>query len=152
MSDTPKLGQLIQGEAQRDAVHIAIAPVVAATALQPGLPVGLDEQGRAACNVAKHVGVVDPFLKTTVKEGQRFYLFLFPNTVTGMRHEWQHPAFPELQKPDNGVSPESKAAAEAWLKEFADDIDLGYSELIDVLTRCQERGDWHTFHRVSCSC
>ena len=39
------------------------------------------------------VGIVDPFLKEPVEPGERFYIFLFPNTVTGLRHVWTHPAF-----------------------------------------------------------
>lgn len=131
MSDELKLGQLITGE-QRDAIHVAVAPVVAATALQPGLSVGLDEQGRAAFNVGKHVGVVDPFLRTTVKEGQRFWLFLFPNTVTGMRHEWSHPAFGDSQPVTSEKAAARMATAKAWLQEFSIKSGRDYDVLLEI--------------------
>lgn len=93
------LGALIapDTDARRDAIHVAITPVIAApdTNLFPGQPFKLDDQGRAV--VVAHVndatGVVDPFLKTAVRPGERFYGCLYPGTVTGLRHEWDHAAF-----------------------------------------------------------
>ncbi len=92
MSDV-KIGQLITGDAQRDAIHVAIAPMVAAQRLLPGQHVTINEEGLATLGYIKGVGVVDPFLQYAVEAGQRFYLFLYPNTVTSLRHEWTHPAF-----------------------------------------------------------
>ncbi len=86
------LGQLIEGEAYRDAIHIAIEPLVAPVLLQPGQEIDRfgypQENGKAVL-----VGIVDPYLKHPVLPGQRFYLCLFPNTVTSLRHYWKHPAF-----------------------------------------------------------
>ena len=92
--DTLKLGQIIEGEQHRDAIHIAVAPVEAAEQLRPGEQVGLLADGRAskAAHVAL-VGIVDPFLRVTVLKGDRFWLWLTPYTITSLRHEWTHPAF-----------------------------------------------------------
>ncbi len=91
----PKLGELIEGEPGRDAVHIAIAPVMAGEALVPGQRVRLSDNGRAYIALwGKEVGIVDPYLSNIVGAGERFYLFLMPNTVTSLRHVWTHPAFP----------------------------------------------------------
>lgn len=92
----PQLGQLIEnGERRRDAIHIAVAPVTATVRLQPGDHVGLIEEGNKelAGPCEQTIGIVDPFLQTAVEPGERFWLFLYPNTVTGMRHVWSHPAF-----------------------------------------------------------
>jgi len=89
--DNLGIGEVITTEQHRDAVHFAIAPVVAAQKLKPGQHVGFigDKVGVADTPL----GIVDPFLAKPVKEGEKFWLFLYPNTVTGMRHEWMHPAF-----------------------------------------------------------
>lgn len=89
-----KLGQLIDGPAERDAIHIAVAPVVATVRMRPGCRVGLDEEGAAEISESSRcIGIVDPFLTEDVLPGQRFFLVLFPNTVTSLRHSWEHPAF-----------------------------------------------------------
>ena len=88
----PNLGHMPAADARRDAVHVAVAPVVAVELLLPGEHIGLYEDGRAG-SAAKHIGVVDPFRRQEVQPGERFWLFLYPGTVTSLRHVWTHPAF-----------------------------------------------------------
>jgi hypothetical protein len=89
---TLPMGRLITGDAGRDAVHVAIAPTTAPCELRPGQHVDAhgNPEGPGACPV----GVVDPFLHDPVRPGERFWLFLYPNSVTSLRHEWTHPAYP----------------------------------------------------------
>lgn len=93
-----KIGQLIDADAKRDAVHVAIAPVAANERLLPGQPVGVFGINLAT-GAGPHVGIIDPFLTATVEPGQRCWLFMLPNTVTGLRHQWDHPAFAEPVAP-----------------------------------------------------
>lgn len=88
-------GELLLPGEQPDAIHIAVAPVVAGGLLNPGQHVGFLEEGNTELVGAwrNPIGIVDPYLRQQVKPGQRFWLFLYPNTVTGLRHEWTHPAF-----------------------------------------------------------
>lgn len=91
---TPNIGELCHENPLRDAMHFAVAPVEASVRLRPGCHVGLTEDGEAEISSTKDcIGIVDPFLKEWVEVGQRFWLFLYPNTITGLRHVWSHSAF-----------------------------------------------------------
>lgn len=129
MSDL-KLGQIIVGEASRDAIHVAVAPVVAWETLKPGQHVGL-LSGNATPAGLPHIGIVDPFLKKSVKEGEKLWLFLYPNTIKGLRHEWTHPAFPELEV---SVSAKTVADSKKWLTEKASYFGFDYDEFMSRIT------------------
>lgn len=138
----PKLGELIDGEPGRDAIHIAIAPVTAAIGMRPGQRTGLLSDGRASPYTTDIIGIVDPYLRDDVKEGQRFYLFLMPNTVTSLRHEWAHPAFPAA------TPTADKGESERWLREFAESVDLSYEtvikagrDVVEIGMRYTQRGN-----------
>jgi len=82
------LGQLIPESARRDAVHVAVAPGVAACRLAPGQHVGIAPDGVTADPSATHIGIVDAFLPGPVFPGDRFFIFLYPNTITGASPSW----------------------------------------------------------------
>lgn len=89
----PKLGTLPEGKQRRDAIHIAVAPVLAGQVLKPGQPIRLQrDRNRTAIAKDDPIGIVDPFLKEDVQPGQQFWMVLFPDTVQGLRHDWQHPS------------------------------------------------------------
>ncbi len=115
MSDQSKLGlgRIITTPQQRDAIHIAVAPVVAARIMKPGEHVGLNAEGLAIYST-EPIGLVDPFLKSPVAAGDKFWLFLYPGTITGLRHEWAHPAFGPEEK---AIC--DKADSEAWVRRYA---------------------------------
>lgn len=131
MSDTLKLGQIIDEDQHRDAIHIAVAPVRASLnqlPLNPGSHVGFFTPecggiGDDQVGICDHpIGVVDPFLKTAVQPGQRFWLFLYPNTITSLRHEWTHPAFEEAK--------DQTSESVAWLTDAAMRLGVEYEDLI----------------------
>jgi hypothetical protein len=125
-----ELGKIITDCPQKDAVHVAVAPVIAAEYLNPGQSIGLQENDTrfAVSKPAKFIGVVDPFLKEGVQKGQKFWMFLNPNTITSLRHDWEHPAF---------IPSES----EAWLRDFADEVQMTYEELLLAAKNYLESGD-----------
>ena len=83
----------------RDAIHLAVEPVIAGESLAPGQDVYLT-QGIDGCLYAmgsgsgKFVGIVDPFLKGPVTKDNRFWLVVYPRQIRSLRHVWEHPDFP----------------------------------------------------------
>lgn len=145
------IGKKIDGEQQRDAFHIAVAPVTAVETLYPGQHIGFatdeidTDQVTSKIASGMCIGIVDPFLTAAVYPGEQFFMFLYPNTVTGMRHHWQHPAF---DGGDNGKMSDAaeklKGDAEKYLRDFASSAGISYDELIDAATRCYRSGEyWH---------
>ena len=93
----PNIGHVPDDTARRDAIHIAVAPLLAACDMQPGQIFKLDDRGYAIPSVHAHaddkLGIVDPYRFGTILAGTRFWGFLWPNTITNLRHVWEHPAF-----------------------------------------------------------
>lgn len=90
-----ELGKLIDGTQKKDAIHVAIYPVLATEDLLQGQAIKMVYGGTYQVKAAdddKGIGIVDPFLSDPVRQGQWFYMVLYPNTVTGLRHDWDHPA------------------------------------------------------------
>lgn len=141
MAHEVTLGRLIEGEQFRDAIHVAVCPVVAAQKLSPGQDIGFvdaDLVRVGACD--KPLGIVDPYLKKLVFPGQKFWMLLYPQTITSLRHEWTHPAFTEAAK--------DKAASEQWLRKFAEEIGLAYQAVLDAGHNYAQHGEYHIFHGI----
>ena len=102
------LGTLIDGNQKRDAIHLAVEPIIAGEILYPGQDIGIGEDGLAyasleVCTNKKHLGIVDPFLKSSsavichkfIETGQRFWMIIYPRKITSLRHVWEHPDIPD---------------------------------------------------------
>lgn len=138
MSDV-EVGKLISVDEQRDAIHVAVAPVVASKVLWPGTHIGFVVEGdtQRVGVVATPIGIVDPFLKHRVSSEERFWMFLYPRTITSLRHGWTHPAFlPEIESA--GSDPISKA----WLRQYADRYDVSYAEMIEATRNYLKTGQY----------
>ena len=131
------IGTILTESAQRDAIHIAVAPMVAKCKVFPGQDVGLHP---VTDTNTPHVGIVDPFLKEPVFPGQRYFIFLYPNTITGLRHEWTHPAFTSA-----ATEPEpAKATSETWMREFAEHFSMDVAGVLAAGRDYVEGGEYHT--------
>ena len=147
MSDL-KLGCLVGPEQQRDAVHVAVAPVTASEELKPGQHIGLADPKNtelASSTAAMLIGIVDPYLKANVLEGERFLMWLYPNSVTGMRHEWQHPAFfiadvIKNQDTEYNKNQKQKVKSVKFIEEFAEEIGQSYDGLLEDAENYAKRG------------
>ena len=128
MSD-PLLGQFPNQYAQRDAVHVAIIPVVASSYLSPGERIGVKVVAgvpHSEDDPEEFIGIVDPFLHRRVKKGECFYLCLFPGTVHGMRHHWLHPQFQSKAEPNE----DKKEMARLVIEKCADEAGISLDEII----------------------
>ena len=127
--NVPKLGALITGEAERDAVHVAVVPVTADIPLDPGMRVAvmmIDGEAHATC-VGDTIGIVDPFLTRRVKKGQRCYMFLDPGTVVSLRHHYRHPVL-DHEEIRRETMEALNAPAVQRMKQWAEGFGLTYRE------------------------
>jgi len=117
------IGKPIVGQQNRDAIHVAIAPVVATQRLQPAQHIGISNGQSDLAGTP--IGIVDPF-GPTIEKGQQFWLFLYPGSITSLRHDWTHPAFEQEIFCDPSV--ESKKTKDcspkdysiAWMQDWAE--------------------------------
>jgi len=133
------IGNVLQGEWQRDAVHVAVLPCVAPVRVYPGQHVGPD------CGQADCFGIVDPFLQKPVELGEKFWIFMYPATVEGLRHDWMHKHVDKENRQKLADVSVSKRAiniidAKNRMCNFADEINITYDDLIRAAKEYQDNG------------
>lgn len=140
MNHEVKLGEVLHGFHDRDAIHVAIVPCIVGEeyGMSPGERVRL---AYGTTNVAiregkEWIGVVDPYLEHHPTKGEQVYVFLKPGLVTGMKHQWRCPLF------DSPQIPESEA--ERWLRKFADEWGFDYDEMLSIATSPMS-GEWDDY-------
>ncbi len=150
MKQDLRIGQLILGPQVKDAIHVAIMPVVAAENIPAGAHIGLSNDGKA-CRGTTHLGVADPFLKTKILAGDTFWMFMYPNTVANLRHDWDHPALAKIEKIKQK---EKSITSREWLESYAlrnvyGDTSYSASEAYEALINQVKGGDL-TFYGQDC--
>lgn len=130
------IGTFHNGQYDRDAIHFAVVSVLAKEALKPGQHIGYDKEGWRVTATPpapyKLIGIVDPFLPTDVEPDQRFWMILYPNTITGLKHVWSHPS---IAQDGRGVG----SYSEKWLRDFAVSVDADYHQMMHIAaSHCTE--------------
>lgn len=127
MGNIINLGKLVDSWQQREAVHIAVVPVLLREGgHKPGDRIGVKEDwvGRYYATEGT-VGIIDPFLPpdTRLWEDDVVWMLVMPNTVTGMRHMWEHPAMM------------AKEPSYCWMSEFAKRCGRTFEEMMQAATK-----------------
>lgn len=132
---------------ERDAVHIAVAPMVAAEPLERGAHVGVLLDGTASTTAVVKVGIVDPYLNCSVVKDQTFYVFLYPGSITSLTHHWSHPAFPAALTPAQIAAGEG----EEWIRKWAEEMDItgGFERVMEVADSVVRAGDAWDYEYIS---
>lgn len=117
----------------RDAVHVAVFSATAPQVVFPGQDVGIvqrtDGDALVSAKVEPLIGIVDPFIRSSIPVGARFWVYLYPRTITALAHRWSHPAFETTETAY--ATPNARAASEAWLRGFIAISDVpGYDEVM----------------------
>lgn len=179
MADAEKLniGQIITGQGQqRDAIHIAVVPMKVQDPNGRGLYAGMrvklargkvdtvrswdeDEDPEDAC-----IGIVDPFIKTSwdsrINEGEEVWVFLFPGTITSLRHDWTHPRIPHEAPPkpegcglteaqlvrwtEMRLEGKVKIHSDKWMQEYCDSIDEDVKDIMDAAYDAVHHGGYYS--------
>jgi len=120
------MGGLLPDDAGgRDAVHVAVFSAVSDNVVTPGEDVSVVGQKGADVEVSlphpdgsEPVGIVDPFIQNQrINPGKRFWVYLYPRTITGLSHQWKHPAFPD-NTDGVYVTPAAQISARQWLENY----------------------------------
>lgn len=135
MSHDLNLGKIITTEQHKDAIHVAVAPVTAGKRLAPGTHFNLVNGMAVPAEAGDGIGVVDPFLTVFVAKGERFWGFLYPGSITSLRHDWTHPAFVDLAEADAATQFElGRRESEAWMRKWASEhLEHGESGYLEAL-------------------
>ena len=145
MTEITIVGKLLDKPEDRDAIHVAVACVIADEQLRPGQHIGFRKGADDTETVVgwlqggKHaIGIVDPFLPHQVEKGERFWMFLYQHTITSLKHNWTHPSFgPEVKAAKSADA----VASEAWLRDFISNADCPeYEVMLQAATYGQAMG------------
>lgn len=137
-----EIGKLHKEEQHRDAVHMAIAPFEAGRKIMPGQRIRVVEGKAVPARAGQQsIGIADPFLEVPVSPGDKFWIFLYPGSITSLRHEWTHPAF-ECKETTHSEQDRETAdrvakrlmeitPSQQWITEYAERVGVTYEQMME---------------------
>lgn len=150
------LGTVFTTDEKRDAIHLGVEPVVAGMKIIPGEDLYLiDGVAYSAKGTdRKAVGIADPFIRQRggIKQGQKFWLVVYPRQITSLRHVWTHPDFPDTADIPQTREPEQKPTLgdvsfdvllavgdpdALAIKAIADDLEVSVDWLMGIADETQ---------------
>lgn len=135
MSSPDVLGRLASLGAGRDAVHVAIIPVVCEEEVEPGQPLKIEDGKVVKSEHFGRVGIVDPFLDRPVDPLKSFYMLLNPGSITSLKHVWTHPAFGDEVE---AIDDENMR----FFREIAATCSMNVQKLLDAASDYAESGEY----------
>lgn len=138
------LGTIIDHTQKRDAIHLAVLPVVAGERLRAGEDIRVENGVAMSANRPDSTGIVDPFLTVNAKIGDRFWMVLYPRMVTSLRHVWSHPAFAD---DDTAAVPSStnapaRSVSQDWVAALAARLGVSSAGLMEAAEKYQSHGTY----------
>ncbi len=130
MAEVTFIGKTFDTKQDRDAIHVAVACVIAKVRIHPGQHIGLEGDCETVSLTSAPIGIADPFLQGVIEPGTWFWMFLYQHSITSLRHSWTHPTFTSEQVKSAVPDEERKAASERWLRDFVSHADCPSYEAV----------------------
>lgn len=108
----------------KDAIHVAIVAVRAASPIKPGQRCGMNKEREAVAN-EKGCGVADPFHKGNIGTGQVFWLLLNQDEVPNVQHVWEHPSV-------DFTPPSKEVKRNRTIESVAKDFGVTYEQVMEA--------------------
>lgn len=128
------LGTRPESNGIRDAVHVPVISVIAHANLRRSEYIGIVEKDGQIVSSFDNtpIGIVDPFSPTVIiNKDDDFWLCLYPNTITSLRHVWEHPVLSSLSISEKSLDFIDRVVeSKKWISNFAAKMDMDYDELI----------------------
>lgn len=130
------IGTILETEEPRDCIHVAVMAVTASQKLHPG------QDANQNGGTENPIGIVDPFLRDPVYKGDIFWLFIYPRSIKGIRHHWEHDSITEKH---DSITEESESSlifqptrvvclneSEKWIRQWAFENEISYDNLMEA--------------------
>lgn len=165
------MGDLLPDDAAgRDAVHVAVFSARSPVKVFPGQHVGLVDGepvefgDMVVSPLTPHIGIIDPFLNVDAAPGARFWVYLYPRTITSLAHKWGHPAFEETQRSaiveaarkvptpapgDHYATPTMALTSERWLRDWCEEDSYDrptYKQLMNAVEAVDGSDEYLTIY------